>query len=661
MRSAKVLLVVILTLVTACSTVRKKPSEEIPQIIPPKVSKELANETTTRERELIAVKEEKKESAKQVLHWKAKGISKTTGSPVRHGRNKLYPLSMTFDTVDLYQVVTSILHDVLGKNFTIEGNLKGTVSVSIEGTFSEKELMDFLSFILESANYMVYEREGMIYIKPAMAMPQFIYKKGIYFWLYKPKYISARDVYKVLYKFKSKEGIVEILAGRTILMADNRYRVIKLKALVDLMDVDVFAGYDFRIFKLAYSEPSEVARELDKLLDSIGLRRRENYSFIPIDRLGYLISITSSESIGSKVASLLKMLDSPSSRKEKRVYIYKVQHVPVDKLADTLRKFLTGAGAISKKTRGKKTSNAIVSGNVVVVADPTTNSLLIEATPKDYEKLKNIIAQLDAMPKQVLIEVLIAEVSLDKQFEYGIEWWLRTHAHKYTADTAVTYGLAGAKDKLFGFTYYGIDPDHFWNFLYFLTTTSNVNVLSSPHIIVRDNEKAKIDVGQEVPILTLETVGSTQIQGTSAIDRRVEYRDVGIILEVKPHISSEGYITLEITQETSNPEPNTVSGIDSPVIVKRKVNTTLMVKDGHTVVIGGIIDNRKEVVNKTVPVLGNIPLLGKLFSYKRTSRKRTELIVMLTPHVISSASQADIITGVFKERLKKLINSKKKL
>jgi len=654
----RLLLVFLCLLFVACSRVEKQSAFPI-KVIPESVSKKLAEKKREREAEIVSVSEKEKEPAKPLLQWKGGGSSKTVGGKGRAGR-KTHQVSMSFDTVEIYQVVTTILHDVMNVNCVVEGKLNTTVSLSIKGAFSDDELLDFLRVLLESVGYTLMKNGRVFFVKPAKTLPQPSIRTGFSWWFYKPKYVSAKELASVFGRLQSKEGIVFVVGG-ALLVSDTPDRVKDFKALAQLMDVDAFRGYDFRIYSLAYSTPSEVQKELDELMKSVGFKPGENYSAIPIDRLGYLLVVSSSASVGDRIASLLKVLDSSSGSGEKRVYIYRVQHVEAKELAETLKSFLTGKGVVkSSGKKEKEKSPPVVKGNVVIVPDEVTNTLLIEATPRDYERVRKIIQALDAMPRQVLIDVLIAEVSLDKEFEYGIEWWLKVHGNTYSAEVANTFGLAGSKDKLIGFRYYDINPNNFWNFLYFLTTNSKVNVLSSPHILVRDNEKAKIDVGKEVPVLTLETVGNTQIQGTSAIDRRVEYRNVGVILEVKPHISQEGVVTLEVSQEISSPEPNTVSGIDSPIISKRKVTTTLIVKDGHTVVIGGIIDTHKEKIHKSVPLLGDIPYLGNLFSYERTSERRTELIVMITPHVVNSSSEADVITSVFQTRLKRLLGGKSK-
>ena len=662
MKAKWVLLLISLLFLTACTFLKEERKENLQSVVPQDVVRRLANATISREKELIVVHKEERKKTESVLKWKATSVDKTIIHPLSVS-DKKYKLSIIYDTVELYQVVTSVLHDVLKKNFALEGKLDNTVSVTLQGEFTEKELIDFLSFILESSGYSLIADKGTFYIKPQKTAPQAALFSGFSWWFYKPKFLPPKDIAKLLSALKSNEGVVQVFKNNALLVIDDKERVRSFRALVSLIDVDVFSGYEFRIFKLQYSEPSELKKELEESLQAVGLKPKEIYTLIPVDRLSYLICVAKSGAIADKIESLVKILDAPSEVSEKRVYIYKVQHVEVKKLAKTLRDFLSGKEEVKATKKGKaKTSQrtVVVKGGVIIVPDPVTNSLLIEATPRDYEKIKRIITELDSMPKQVLIEVLIAEVSLEKELEYGIEWWLRVHADTFTSTAAISYGLEGAKKKLIGFTYYGIDPEHFWNFMYFLTTNSKVNVLSSPHIIVRDNQKAKIDVGKEVPILTLETVGNTQIEGTSAIDRRVEYRDVGVILEVKPHISEEGFVTLEVMEETSTPEPNTVSGIDSPIISKRKVTTTLMVKNGHTVVIGGIIDTRREKIKKSVPILSNIPLIGPIFSYERNHVSRTELIVMLTPYVIGSVNEADIITSAFQSRLRELVESSPK-
>ena len=571
-----------------------------------------------------------------------------------------HQLSVEFDSLPLQELVVRIFRDTLKKNFVIEGKIPLTVTASIDGNFTERDLVGCLDSILNDVGFSITQKEGIYVIKKRQPQSSVVSSKGVSFWIFSPRYLSPKDAYNLVLGLVSKSGKVKLLS-KYILVSDTKDNLIGIRNLIRSLDISAFNKYSLKIFKLKYSDPSDVEKDVGNILKRMGIDH-SNYSLVSIDRLSLLVALASSQELMSRMEALIKLFDSEEAHSERGVYIYRVQYVKVDKIAKTLEGLITGRAKIAtkdKKKGAKSTTNYIFSSKVSVIPDETNNALIIEASPEDYRKLKAIISELDSMPKQVLIEVLVAEVTLNDQFENGVEWWLKTHG-KYEAEFSSSFGLSGNRDKLFGLTFYGIKPDDFWNFLYFISTKSKITILSSPHILVRDNEEASIDVGQEVPILTMETVGNTQIQGSTAIDRRIEYRDVGVILRVKPHISEEGFVTLEITQETSAAEKNTVSGIDSPVILKRKVKTTLMVQNEHTVILGGIINRKQNELKKRVPLLGDIPVLGKFFSYKSQEKERTELIIMITPHVIRDITEADVISSVFENRLKKLLSHKKK-
>ena len=647
---SKAAVTAILILVLACSTA-KTPGGVTLHVIPKQTVKA---EKRATEKEVIKKIGERKPREKRVVYSKpAKTISKVEAPGLRLSK-KSYPLSVSYDKVSAYDLVVNIFKNVLKKNLVIDADLSFPLSLSIDGNFTEEELVSLLQLLLTQHGVYIAQKGNTYLVKSSRLRPKVLNTRGAFWWFYKPRYVSATDLYRVASSLASPMDSIRVIRGRVLLFSGPRDDLNSIARLVRLVDTDVFQGESIRIFRLLYSEPTEVSREIDRVMIASGMAR-ELYSLIPVDRLGYLIAVTSSNSLMDRIEALVKVLDSQEEKKEKNIYIYRVQYVKVDKLYDTLKNLLSGRPTAGTPPKGKKKTTVIVSSEVKIVADKTNNALIIEASPEDYRKIKAIISELDVMPRQVLIEVLIAEITLNKQLENGVEWWLKVHGKSYTAEAASTFGLAGARNQLMGFTYYGIDPDHFWNFLYFLSTKSKITILSSPHILVRDNEEASIDVGQEVPILTMETVGTTQIQGSSAIDRRIEYRDVGVILKVKPHISQEGFITLEVSQETSSAEKNTVSGIDSPIILKRKVHTTLMVQDEHSVILGGIINRRTNIVNKKVPLLGDIPYLGKLFSYTSKEEDRTELIIMITPHVIRNIREADIISNLFEDRLRALM------
>ncbi len=647
--------IITIALMCACSespVSRKQPSISI---IPKGV---LGKEHKQKEKRILSKTSTKeKKATKEIAYIKGNTIS-IIKTQKEEKPTKKYSLSVNYDSVPVYDFIVDILNKTLNRNFIIEDKIKGNISVVLDGKFTEEELINIVEKILEKQGLTLYKERGLIIIKKSRTYPKILLTEDFAFWFYKPDFLSTREVYSIAAELISQEGKCKII-GDKLLIIDKKRNVFSIRRLISNLDVEAFSGYSIKIFELKNSTPNIVSKELEKILGSIKVPK-ESWSSIPIDRLDFLVIIASSQKLMKKITDLVRLLDSTQEKGAKNIYIYKVQYVKASDIAKILDNLLSGRKVITAGTKGKnKEITKIVSSEVVIVPDEINNALIIQASQEDYQKIKSLINSLDSMPKQVLIEVLIAEITLNKQLENGIEWWLKSNGKQYIAEGSISFGLSGSRNQLFGFTYYGLDPDNFWNFLYFLSTKSDLTVLSSPHILVRDNEDASIEVGKEVPVLSTETVGTVQIQGTAAIDRKIEYRDVGIILKVKPHISDEGFVTLEIVQESSTAERNTVSGIDSPIILKRKIKTTLMVQNGHSIILGGIIDRRNNTLIKKVPLLGDIPFLGNLFSYRSNEHTKTELVIMITPHVIESVNQADVISNLFETRLKKFIKRQK--
>lgn len=309
-------------------------------------------------------------------------------------------------------------------------------------------------------------------------------------------------------------------------------------------------------------------------------------------------------------------------------------------------------------------------GDIRIVADERTNALLIRATPNDFRFIEGTIKKLDILPKQVVIEVLLAEVTLTDRLRFGIEQFLKL------GDVALQsfFGLgpvpqalvAGAATNTPGFTLTFVDGDRFRLFLNTLSSYTKVNTVASPHILTQDNREARIQVGQEVPVVTGE-VGSLPVLGqqqggTSTVFRTIQQRDVGRILLIKPHVNEKRQVTLDVQVEATDVLPNsTVAG--TPSFNKRTAQTSVVVSDGQGLLIGGIISDIRQNEVSGVPLLSRIPLLGWLFGTRAKSEDRTELLILLTPHVVASPEQGRALTEQFKKRLEWLeeANNRRKL
>ena len=365
---------------------------------------------------------------------------------------------------------------------------------------------------------------------------------------------------------------------------------------------------------------------------------------------------------------------------EDQIFIYFMENAKAVDMGDVLKEVYgekkrdTRAKTTRTRTKGtKKKSSARVSraktgfetvtGEVKIVVDEVNNAIIIKATPQDYIQVLKTIKTLDIIPKQVLVEVLIAEVTLDKNTEFGVEWtfasdYAKLGGYKGIDRFGQNFSLGGLGADLTqalpqsGFSY-AFAADALEAFLRAYARENEVNILSSPHILVADNTEAKIEVGKEVPIVTSEYT-PTNIQADTSLSRSIEYRDTGILLTVTPRINDKGLVAMEVNQEVSDVSEQRIEGISSPIILKRQAETNLVVQDGRTIVIGGLIREKNDHTMEGIPYLSKIPYLGMLFSYNRETVEKVELLFLITPHVVKTFEEAELVTREFKERVKGL-------
>jgi general secretion pathway protein D len=295
-------------------------------------------------------------------------------------------------------------------------------------------------------------------------------------------------------------------------------------------------------------------------------------------------------------------------------------------------------------------------GRTTIVHDQATNALVIRTAPPNFSVLQETIDQLDIRPPQVLLEVLIAEVTLDRTNQYGINWQLFTRQGVHGDSTrgigvgvgpqqfgdTLLAGLQGLGVRLVSLAHVDVRA-----ILQALATHTNVRVLSTPRILALNNEEARILVGSEVPF-----VSSTLNTFNAVLNQVVQFRNVGTQLTVIPTVNKDGYVTFRVLQEVSALSQQTVAAAqNAPVITTREAETSALVKTGHTVVIGGLIGETRQATETGVPVLKDLPLLGYLFKSHSVSRERTEIAIFLTPSVVFTDEQADSLLESERDKL----------
>lgn len=282
---------------------------------------------------------------------------------------------------------------------------------------------------------------------------------------------------------------------------------------------------------------------------------------------------------------------------------------------------------------------------VRIIADPVKNALVIYATPNDYREVEAVLKRLDTIPLQVLIEATILEVSLDDELRYGVEWFFNSGDNSFSLSSLAT----GAVGSIFPGFSYALRTGDIRFIVNALESVTNVRVVSSPLLLVLDNQTAALQVGNEVPISTQSSV-STLAPGAPVINS-IEYRNTGVILDVTPRVNTGGLVTLELGQEVSDAVLTTSSTLNSPTFEQRRVESTIAVQDGEAIAIGGLIRDRDERTNSGAPLLKDIPLLGFLFGTTANQNTRTELLILLTPRVVGSQEEAQRLTNEIRRRL----------
>ena len=280
-----------------------------------------------------------------------------------------------------------------------------------------------------------------------------------------------------------------------------------------------------------------------------------------------------------------------------------------------------------------------------IVADEPNNSVLILATETEYRRVLRVLENLDIMPNQVLIEATIAEVGLKDDLQFGLRWFFQNQHNS----AAFSDALSGSLNSVFPGFSYALRAANVQVTLNALADITKVNIVSSPSLMVMDNKTATLQIGDQVPITTQSAIS---IQGANApIVNSITYRDTGVILQIRPKINESGRVLLDIEQEVSSVTNTTTSNIDSPTIQQRRVKTTVVVNDGESVALGGLIQDSKTTRNKQVPVLGDIPLIGSAFRDKSNGLQKTELVIFITPRVVRNLNEAQAITEEYRQRL----------
>ena len=611
--------------------------------------------------------------------------------------------SLNFDEADLGEVAKVVLSDILGQNYVLSPKVVGKVTLQTTDPLSKDELIPTLEMLLRMNNAVLIKDASIYHIEPAsealyssnFAAPGSAGRTGFQVRVIPVRNVAVKDIVDVIKPLVQEKTILNVDAARNILIASGTPDELgRVMDMVSTFDIDVLKGQSFGLFPLAHVEPETIIKELQEIFGKSGKEEENEFvRFIAVERLNAVMAITHQAGYLKDIENWVFRLDRANTASGGGVNVYRVQHVDAEELASTLNEIFTGAAKKEKSAKvapGQKsaevtnkqptekqstqktssgsrkstqTGDAQVANveNVRIIADVDNNSVVIVATPQEYEVILPVIKQLDVLPLQVLIDATIVSVNLTNDLKYGISWYL-SQGNDALAGTSTppgdvsntlgTAAQAAAAAATGGFSAI-YSSGAVKALLNAQASANNINVISSPSLMVLNNQQAKINVGDQVPVQT----STTQLPisgGTSpsiAQSSSIQYIDTGVTLEVTPRVNANGMVIMEIKQIVSNAKPSTTGVTTTVTIAKKEIESSVAVHDGETIVLGGLIDDNNSLGNAGIPYLQDIPWIGPLFGGRTLNRTKTELVVLITPRVVKSKQDSRLISDEFKRKL----------
>ena len=622
-------------------------------------------------------------------------------------------VTLNFDSLPLPAFIQTVYATVLKRNISIDPAVmarKDLVTLRSGKALTAGEAENSARLLLKSFGIAVQDIGGLIRIVPdsintgylpeirrGRALPDTPLPLRPVFQLVELQAVRNTEIVSYIKTlFGEKIRVTEDPMRNSLLLAGNGDDVQAALEAIQMLDQPLFKGRDsIRITPLIWSA-EELVKRLSEILTqegyAVGITTPGSVQYpitlLPVAGINSVIVFAQSKEIINHIAEWAQTLDKPAEKSVGRSFFsYQVQNTDASRLADTLQQLLSGSsksptatntsGSINTPSATTGTPAVRATGNVVV--DAGTNTILFRANGEDYTDMIRLLRELDRPTRQVLIEVTVAEVSLDDQTQVGVDWIFKALNRTglnvaslggntgLTGDTTSTTPAAGSggtaattspapqpsgigKDtvlgQIAGFVVGQLDgsgsPRVVLSALSQLTKT---NVLSTPRIQARNGETATIRVGDEVPINT------GQQSTTSGVITTTQYRSTGTILRIKPVVHSSDQVDIDITQENSIVKNNASASTTTPTISTRALDTKLTLRHGETYVMGGLISNNTSNTDSGVPFLKDIPILGYAFKKNSTTLTRTELIVLITPYIINDSTEARAVTDAFRKQL----------
>jgi general secretion pathway protein D len=596
--------------------------------------------------------------------------------------------TLNFVNADLNNVLQTVLGEQLHLNYTVDPAVQATITLRSDVPVSQSALLPALERSLRDAGLALVSAGGAYHVvklsdalrdtSGRLDAGEHLSTPGYGTDVISLHYATATDMLRLIAPFLPDAGQVKADNARNLLFVSGTSQErAAIRANVALFDVDYMAGMSFALVPLEEASATTVVNELQTIVTPKGGPLDGIVRFVPLEKMHSVLVLSSQPRYITDARRWVARLDHAETGDTPQVFVYQVQNGRAQDLSAALGKLLGGGGSDNDKhasgqgpgapdsastsfaagltggssialPAGSPLSGDLQAGSpsggdeigtgLRISADEVNNAVLVLCTATQYQSILRTLRQLDVLPLQVLLEAVIAEVTLTKALSYGVQYAFQDSHNQFIN----TIGSAAIAPLLPGVAY-TFANQNIKVILDALSGITKVNVISAPKLLVLNNQSASLDVGDDVPTTT-QTAQSTVASGAPIVNS-IQYRETGVLLRVTPRVNEGGEVQLDVSQEVSEVSPTTSSTLNSPTFTERKINSTVSVQDGETIALGGLIKDSRSSGTSGIPYLQQIPILGALFSHKDDNATRTELLVLITPHVVQSVDSLRNVTA----------------
>ncbi len=578
-------------------------------------------------------------------------------------------VQINLDSADI-QDFTKIVSQATGKNFIVPPDLRGKITIISPKPIPKKQLLDLYTAALDELGYQIVDYGSYVKIVRSRSATKenATVKSGkidggdrILTYIIVPRHLKSVTVEGLIRNLLSPIGRASYVRdANAIVITDKEKNIHKIEKVLRRLDVTP-VKFEIASFQFKNGKAGDAAKILTALLNksfasdivrTYPLPGRDYYHFA-VDSRTNTLYVVGTPNVIKEVAELYKKLDKPLKVEEGNIHVVKLNYSFAEDTAKILDKLFKG-----------NSQKLGLTGTVKIVADKGSNALIILSSPEDFQIIKDIIKNIDVKRPQVFVEVQIAEMSMDKLLQMGVEWKFLSRGDLVPFGGSLYGNLplqegypSASPGLLLGLAKWRSGKPDIGLLINAYAKEGGVNVIATPQILTLDNEEAEINISKVIPYST-----GLKYDANNNPVISYDYKDVGITLKITPHITASGDIRLKIYEKVEDVVGYANADQTAPITSKREAKTTVDVQDGQTLVIGGLIKSKKLTTVERVPILGNIPLIGNLFKKTGHQIEKTNLLVFITPKVVRTRQEESALTRkkaeIYESNIKKIEKSR---